>query len=134
MKQATLASIILIICGCNSYRESLDDVHIENVGSIYAVVFLDDQEPDEDRFQINPNDYPRFLDAFKGASIDAEPAKWQERAQISLQLKSGKSVFIGLYLTHQQAGAFRIGKTYYRGSTDENLHRMIMECRAHSHN
>jgi hypothetical protein len=67
------------------------NIHIEDITSIYVVRFLDDKEPGEERFHIIPDDYSRFLDTIKDCSLDREPAKWEEEAQINVQSHRAKA-------------------------------------------
>jgi hypothetical protein len=69
--------------------------------------------------------YDEFISLFDDAKRDFNPAKWQVAGVCLIKLKNGNSIEVNLFSTsygrEEAKSAIRIGRKYYRVSTDKKL-------------
>lgn len=83
-----------------------------------------DGEPGLEEFTIPSSSHKLFLNALEGASKEEHPGKRQILADLTITLEN--STFkVRLYWTNTEQGAFRVNRTYYRGSSDEEFVDLI---------
>jgi hypothetical protein len=81
-----------------------------------------------DRFAVDPADYERILRLFEGGTVDQGPrAAWVHLGFIRIKYKDGQRSVVHLFRTFREEGAYYIGDTRYRGSTDEAIITAIKE-------
>jgi hypothetical protein len=74
---------------------------------------------------IHPEQYDEFISLFNDSRKDFNPAKWQVAGGCLIKVKNGQSIEIDLFSTSVEdehtKSAMRIGRTYYRVSTDKDF-------------
>ncbi len=99
----------------------------EKVKEISAQLYnRPDGGPDIEIFKLPSTSHQQILKALDGALEDEDPVKWQALGNLDIVLHSG-SFEIHLFWTNQTTGAFMVNDVYYRGSSDEELIRLISD-------
>jgi hypothetical protein len=109
-------------------RDSTHDISAAEVASITVTM---DNRPDgggDEKFIAATIDHGRLLALIQGGTIDPNPQKWQGLGVMDIALAKGEKIPISLFWTAEGPAAWRIGNTYYRGSTDAEMIRVISEC------
>ena len=97
------------------------------VVEMHAQLFnLPDGGDDIDGIEIPVARHHQILGALDGATKERRPMKWQILGRLSIVLDESQ-VYVGLFRTGGEVGAFRVDGSYYRGSSDAELIRLISE-------
>ena len=100
---------------------------ISTVNEITARLYnRPDDGPNLEEFNLPPSSRVLILNALDGAQEDDNPMKWQVLGNLDIALEK-QTIEVRLFWTNQSSGAFRINETYYRGSSDEELIRIISD-------
>jgi hypothetical protein len=121
---------LVLLSGCVG-PQSGEDLAAEEIESI-EVFFgnLPDNSPDVGPFQAAPEDFDRLLGLLRGGTRDDQPLPWQGLAHFQIRTRAGKEVNASLYQTRGESSAYKVGRTYYRGGTDETFIRTLRACHA----
>ena len=85
-----------------------------------------EDEPGLESFKIPTESHQLFLKALDGALETENPVKWSTLGSLTIVLENA-SFKIKLYRTNKKQGAFQVNRTYYRGSSDEEFTRLILD-------
>ena len=126
-----VVGFLVLLGGCGGGPQSVEGLTPDEVASV-EVFFgnLPDNRPDTGSFQADPEDFDLLLGLRRGGTPDPQPAKWQGLGYLQIRTRFGKEVEAYLYQTRRAGGAYRIGRTYYRGGSDEDFIRVLLECHA----
>jgi hypothetical protein len=130
MRRRCLAiGFLALLCGCGGGRQTVEGLPADGVASI-EVLFgnLPDDRPDPAPFQAAPEDFDRLLGLLRGGASDPQPFKWQGLARLRIQTRACEEVVGWLYQTRASVGAYQVGRTYYRGGSDQEFIRVLLEC------
>jgi len=112
--------------GCQPPNKPFPPVDSSKISRIEAA--LDTREREIDRFEIRSEDFPRVLKLFEGGTLDPQPSTWVYAGNIWIEYKDGRTCGVALFRTFQATGAYKADGRYYRGSTDDEIIRTIVEC------
>lgn len=124
--------VVLVVTGCTC--DNIDMLPaVENITSMSASMWCNQESgpysgPSIDEFDVSKEDYRKILDLFSCAKIDNNPCRWQGLGYVKIKTTSSSEIGIGLFWTGWGKGAFRIGDTYYRGSKDDEIVQVIIDC------
>jgi hypothetical protein len=109
-------------------RDSADGISTAEVASI--TVTMDNRRDGgrDEEFVAATVDHGRLLGLIHGATVEPHASKWQDLGRMDVVLAKGGNMRVWLYWTGGGPAAWSIGDTYYRGSTDAEMVRVISEC------
>lgn len=128
MRIALIISMCLVLAGCAkqiSHTLPTSNDISEMQGQLYN---RPDSGPNIGTFSIANQDYDKVLALFDDKTLDRSPSEWQVLGTITIKPFSSDELCIYLFWTNETKGAFRIGKTYYRGSTDKEIIKVLSDC------
>ncbi len=124
--------LVFLINGCTC--DKIDELPSqENITTIRATLWGNPESgpysgPSIKEFEISVHDYQKILDLFSCAKLDRNPAKWQVLGYLIIKTISSTEIEIGLFSTSERKGAFEIDGTYYRGSKDAEIVKVLLDC------
>ena len=121
----SLASIILLISGCDNHNPPFTAPQASDVTVIFAELY---NEEDIKRFEVQESFYKAILDTLNDAKKDRFPPKWAELGNFDIAHRSGL-LEVQLFRTGEPVGAFRANDDYYRGCSDSEFIRFITATR-----
>src|SRR5262249_24524151 len=80
---------------------------------------LQTSEKSIDFFEVGREEYGSVLALFRDGTVDQHPARWRSLGDIRINYADGRSCSIWVFHGKGNRGAYRIGKTYYRGASTE---------------
>lgn len=84
------------------------------------------------RFIVDPADYGKVLRLFREGTVERRPMDWKVLGAIGITYKKGGTTVVSLFGTYGGPGAYKVGETYYRGSTDKEFVQALRECQERS--
>jgi hypothetical protein len=107
----------------------VDDVAAADVASIEVFIGnRPDNGPDLGPFFALPGDYARILGLVRGGAVDPQPLKWQGLGWLKVRVRAGEKFVVWLFWTRGEAGAYMVGRTYYRGCSDSEFIAVLADC------
>jgi hypothetical protein len=110
-------ALVPLAGGCGGERESVVALAATDVVTIQVEVRRD-KGPKLGPFLAATEDYERILGLLRGGVVDHRPAKWQALGLVLIETRAGRVIAVNLYRTGQEAVAYCIGQTYYRGCSE----------------
>lgn len=86
--------------------------------------YTNDGQPVLKEANVRREDFGKVLSLFRNRRVDRKPMKWESMGEIDIATESA-DLKIQLFRTGDGPGAFRIGKNYFRASTDEQMEAML---------
>ena len=68
--------------------------------------------------RVPESEFDRLHSLFQESHVDRNPAKWPLFYRLNLTLENGEPMSVSVWFTNDDAGAFRVNRTYYRGGSD----------------
>lgn len=76
---------------------------------------------------VAPSDHANVLALFAGGVVDPNPARWEVLGGIDIEYRGGRRLYVNWFRVGKK-GAYKIGETYYRGSSDGAFLEVFKSC------
>jgi hypothetical protein len=120
-----LAPILILLPTMRTSTDALVPADIE------SITVQMENRPDDGRdelFVAATADHGRLLALIQGGTVEPAPLKWQFLGVMDFVQMNGSKMRVDMYWTGRGTAAWRIGHSYYRGSTDAEMIRVIADC------